>query len=472
MTIAKRDYSLVGPENQRAFDRGLAESAWWRPPIAEQRLVELMRRTNARATRDTALWLGLIIGLAVVVVLTWFSWFSIPLLFVYGALYGGAADSRWHECGHGTAFRNERANTVIYYIASFMLWREPTMWRWSHYRHHTDTIIVGRDAEIVFQRPPRMRQIPLIFSHLRGGPEMFWRMTKHAAGQIDPEAADFIPASEQRRLIWEDRIIVAINLAAVAWSLIAWTPLPVLLVGLPTMYGAWLVVFFGLTQHAGLQEDVLDHRLNTRTVYMNPVFRWLYSNMNYHVEHHLFPGVPYYALPALHEEIKDSLPPALPNTAAAYRELLGALRQQEKDPTWELENRGVPEVSSAGIDPIDVGPMVREDLKAGSQADLGPITAVPIGQARRVDVGGRTYAVYRLAEDEVAVSDGLCTHGLAHLAEGLILDCAIECPKHNGRFDLRTGDPIRKPVKDPLAIYRCEIVEGRIVADLSVAATN
>ena len=190
------------------------------------------------------------------------------------------------------------------------------------------------------------------------------------------------------------------------------------------------------------------------------------------VEHHLFPGVPYYALPALHEEIKDSLPPALPNTAAAYRELLGALKQQEKDPTWELENRGVPEVASAGIDPIDVGPMVREDLKAGRQADLGPITAVPVGQARRVDIGGRTYAVYRLTEDEVAVSDGLCTHGLAHLAEGLILDCAIECPKHNGRFDLRTGDPIRKPVKDPLAMYRCEIVEGRIVADLTVTATT
>ena len=48
------------------------------------------------------------------------------------------------------------------------------------------------------------------------------------------------------------------------------TILPAMYVGLPTFYGGWLTIFFGLTQHAGLAEDVLDHRLNTRTVYMNP----------------------------------------------------------------------------------------------------------------------------------------------------------------------------------------------------------
>ena len=105
MTALSRDYRLTGPENELAFERGLAEAAWWRPPIDDARLTELMQRTNARAARDTILWLGLIVGLAVVIVLTWFSWYSVPLLIAYGALYGGASDSRWHECGHGTAFR-------------------------------------------------------------------------------------------------------------------------------------------------------------------------------------------------------------------------------------------------------------------------------------------------------------------------------------------------------------------------------
>jgi fatty acid desaturase len=101
------------------------------------------------------------------------------------------------------------------------------------------------------------------------------------------------------------------------------------------------VIFFGLTQHAGLAEDVLDHRLNSRTIYMNPVFRFLYWNMNYHIEHHMFPLVPYHALPALHEEIKHDCPPVYPSTWAAYREIIPALLRQRRDPDWFVR-RSVP----------------------------------------------------------------------------------------------------------------------------------
>jgi len=68
-------------------------------------------------------------------------------------LYGSSSDSRWHECGHGTAFRTGWMNEVVYQIARFMLMRNPVTWRWSHSRHHTDTIIVGRDVEIAVMRP-------------------------------------------------------------------------------------------------------------------------------------------------------------------------------------------------------------------------------------------------------------------------------------------------------------------------------
>ena len=49
------------------------------------------------------------------------------------------------------------------------------------------------------------------------------------------------------------------------------------------MYGAWLHELCALTQHAGLAENVLDHRLSTRTVILGPVLRFLYWNMNYHI---------------------------------------------------------------------------------------------------------------------------------------------------------------------------------------------
>ena len=84
----------------------------------------------------------------------------------------------------------------------------------------------------------------------------------------------------------------------------------------------------GVLQHAGLADNVVDHRLNSRTVYMNPISRFIYWNMNYHVEHHMFPMVPYHALPRLHEIMKADLP--LPNRsiAAAFREMWPAIKRQ------------------------------------------------------------------------------------------------------------------------------------------------
>jgi fatty acid desaturase len=104
-----------------------------------------------------------------------------------------------------------------------------------------------------------------------------------------------------------------------------------ILIGLPSLYGRWLLVVFGTTQHAGLAEDVLDHRLNTRTVHMNPVSRFLYLNMNYHLEHHMFPSVPYRNLPKLHALVRDDLPAPHRGMVAAYREIIPALWRQRRD---------------------------------------------------------------------------------------------------------------------------------------------
>ena len=83
----------------------------------------------------------------------------------------------------------------------------------------------------------------------------------------------------------------------------------------------------GLLQHGGLAENVVDHRLNSRTVFMNPVSRFVYWNMNYHIEHHMFPMVPYHALPELHALIKDDLPAPTPYRSG-YREMWPAWMRQ------------------------------------------------------------------------------------------------------------------------------------------------
>jgi fatty acid desaturase len=295
------------------------------------------------------------------------NWFAVPAFAAFGALYGGSADPRWHENGHGTAFRAKWANDVVYNVAAFMLLREPTLWRWSHFRHHSDTIIVGRDAEISVPRCGRLSTVVLNYLNLVNGPKMLWLITQHAMGRIDGTTRDLVPKEDLRRVVNEARIYVAVLAGTIAWAASAGTLVPLLFVGLPSFYGAWLLWFFSITQHAGLREDVLDHRLNTRTVYMNPVFRFLYLNMNYHLEHHLFPAVPYYNLPALHEEIKTYLPTPKPSVFAAYREILHALLMQRRDPSWELPSPYCPGGYLSG----SVQPPLRESQAHGGGGEGG-----------------------------------------------------------------------------------------------------
>ena len=346
MTIAStdyvaRDYSLTGPEGQHAIEVGLASAEWYHSDVPRNAMKELMKRRDGPALRDTIIWLGLLIISAWVGIILWGSLWAIPCFLVYGVLYGSACDSRWHECGHGTAFRTAWMNDVVYHIASFMVVRNPVSWRWSHSRHHTDTIIVGRDAEIALMRPPALILGAL---HFIGIPDIFlhfWVIARNALGTITAAEKNYIPEREWPKVILWARVHMAIYVSAVVLALVYGSILPLVLIGGPRIYGAWHMVLTGLLQHGGLDEDVLDHRLNTRTVYMNPISRWIYWNMNYHIEHHMFPMVPFHALPQLHAMIKHDLPPPNRSIAAAYIEMVGALWQQRRKPDFKL-HRALP----------------------------------------------------------------------------------------------------------------------------------
>lgn len=84
----------------------------------------------------------------------------------------------------------------------------------------------------------------------------------------------------------------------------------------------------------------------------------------------------------------------------------------------------------------------------------------------RFDHGGRTFAIYRSPENAYYATDGLCTHQAVHLADGLVMDHVIECPKHNGRFDYTTGKAKGAPVCVDLKTYPVRVENGRVLVDL------
>lgn len=330
-------YQLIGGDGGQARARGLVQAEWYRSDIPRQVRKTLFRRSDAAALRDTAIWYGLIALSGWLLVQAWGTGWAYPAFFLYATLYAGPADSRWHEAGHGTPFATNWMNKWLYQAASFQVMRRPTVWKWSHARHHTDTLITGRDQEIQVRLPLRPLHLVLDFFGLALAPREFVASIQNAFGSISDVEQTLVPETERPRVAVEARawmVVFAAIIAAAIWSE-SW--LPVCLFGLvPSVGGAWLYNFFGIVQHAGLPENVLDHRLNSRTVLMNPVSRFLYWNMNYHVEHHMYPSTPYHALPLLHEAIGADCPPPYASLWGAYRELLPALYRQWRDPSYHV----------------------------------------------------------------------------------------------------------------------------------------
>jgi Na+-transporting NADH:ubiquinone oxidoreductase subunit F len=243
---------------------------------------------------------------------------------------------------------------------------------------------------------------------------------------------------------------------------VAGSLLPAVLIGLPAFYGAWLVVFFGATQHAGLAQNVLDHRLSTRTVRMNPLFRFLYLNMNHHLEHHLYPTVPYHQLPALQQLLAPHLPAPLPSTWAAYRQILPTLWAQRRDVTCEIEPvlpseeatqaaTTTQRIEAQRIEPQRIEPQRIEEVNSAS-LQIGAMCLVATDDGEKL--------LCRVNQDDWVLTDALCTHGDARLVEGVLNDWTLECPRHNGRFDLRDGRALRRPATVGLSVTRLSVPEA------------
>jgi Na+-transporting NADH:ubiquinone oxidoreductase subunit F len=457
------DYSLTGLNADAAVEKGLAEADWYQCPVPRETMRRLLERRDGPAIRDTVIWFALILGFGWATYALWGSWWALLAYIPYAVLYASTSDSRWHEAGHGTAFRTDWMNNALYEVASFMVMREATVWRWSHTRHHSDTIIVGRDPEIAVPRPANLRAIALSFFNLTAYPIYFRKVLLHCLGRMTPDERTFIPETEFRKVYLRARIYASVYAAVICLSVYSRSFLPLLYVGLTNIFGTWLMVVYGLTQHAGLAENVLDHRLNCRTVYMDPINRYLYWNMNYHVDHHMFPLVPYHALPRLHALVKDDCPEPYTGIINAWREIIPAVLRQAKDPTYYVRRR-LPEPRSRvseGCLASAAPPDAQGWIEVCAAADLGPADVI------RFDLEKRTFALCRDAEGGLFAVDGVCTHGNTHLAGGLVIGGTIECPKHNGRFNLRDGSPARAPVCRGLATYPIEERRGRLYLNVA-----
>ena len=326
---------------------------WYRSPLPMAQLRTLSQRRNLRPLLHVLGFIAMLTATGAVVVLTHrhLSWpWLIPALFLHGTVFRTLQHSR-HELSHRTVFRSRLLGELFLRLFSFLHWSSPDYFRASHVRHHQYTVHDELDREVQLPRPFQPLQwlfrfvaaVPNIVAELK--PLLRWSFGRLAGegrtgngGGVTWEQHCFADrplgqgdAAKRAALFGWARVVLLghLALAVLFIAFDAWILL--LVVTFARWLAPWLSYLLVETQHSGLPSNTPDHRVCCRTVVLGPVTRFLYWHMNYHVEHHMFPSVPFYNLHRLRAAIAADLPPATRGLFRAWAQMLPVLWRQRHD---------------------------------------------------------------------------------------------------------------------------------------------
>ncbi len=316
---------------------------WYRTPISAADLARLNQRSDARG------WLQTLSFLAVLLISGGAAWVAVGrahwivvlgLIYLHGSLYAFLVNG-FHELCHKSVFKTGALNIIFRNIFSFLGWFNHVSFWASHQAHHRYTLHPPDDLEVVLPVKLTLRSyLGFAFINPRGFVLRMKSVLLMCFGIIDSEweRALFPPeAVEQRRALfnWARLMLLGHLLIAAVSLALGWWMLPILLTLAP-FYGGGFQYLLNEAQHIGLADEVTDYRINTRTIILNPVLGFLYWQMHYHIEHHMYAAVPCYHLAELHELIKHDLPHCPRGISGTWRQVIPILRRQRREPGYQF----------------------------------------------------------------------------------------------------------------------------------------
>ena len=281
-----------------------------------------------------------------------------PAMFIYGTILSVPAYSMSHETAHGTAFKTRWLNEALNWITSLLYIEEPLHRRYTHTNHHTYTWHVGKDSQMPFDTP-----ITFVgwVSEATGYALLHFAVVTNFRlmfGRYSDVMKSVIPANElprAQRNAWVFFLVyaaiggmIALGADELLWFLV-----------IPSLLGRPVMVLITMIQHVELAEDSPSIIDSTRSFKTNCIVSFLYMNMNNHVEHHLYPQVPFYSLPTLCEAIKDQIPEPDPGFLRTSWEVLSVvIRRSLKRSTKAFSIRQAPHmVTEGGFEKVSVRSM-------------------------------------------------------------------------------------------------------------------
>lgn len=361
--------------------------AWYRCPVDPNAFRELMRPSDYQGWLQAGGHL-LIFGVTAALALYCFvntHWLGLVIvLFIHGTSASFFKGMAAHELGHGTVFKTKWLNSLFLRIYSIISWHNFFEYAMSHTYHHRYTLHPEGDREVVLpleilmKKPLYLLQIFTI--NFTGGPvtsgmlpvikgtfqtalgrngesviSREWSSALYTAHPGDRKSA----VNWARAIIFFHSSILIITFYSEIWIL-------PLIFTLQQFLANWLRYFVGLPMHCGLRSNVSDFRKCTRSITLDPISEFLYWRMNWHLEHHMFAGVPCYNLKKLHKLVADDMP-AVRTLLGAWREMMEIARRQKLDPDYEYDTpvpQRAPRSSRKSSDLTDsIGDLAPESIR-------------------------------------------------------------------------------------------------------------
>ena len=370
---------------------------WYRSPIDPRVLRGLMRRSDLKGWFQAV---GPLLLVAASGVLSWHLfaqgvWVGFAAaLFLHGtmgSIYGAAN----HELTHGTVFRTKALGQFFKRLYALLTWFNFYDYAMSHTYHHRYTLHPNGDREEVLPRSPTFRfffLVQILTINFTGGP--------HTAGLIpilgltirtalgrpapdDPGARsrrspkeEWLTAvyaghpEERRKSVRWARLILLFHALVLATAILLQLCLLQVLVSLPIFIANFWRYVTHLPMHCGLRTNVADFRKCVRSIKLDPLSTFLYWRMNWHLEHHMYAGVPCYNLRRLGAVIAADIP-APKSVFAAWREMRAIWRRQQIEPGYEYDVP-LPATASRPRDDANGTASAPRDRLGASIGDLAP----------------------------------------------------------------------------------------------------
>jgi len=314
---------------------------WYRCQISREDLARLNQRSDFWGFVQTLGFLSILAatGTGAFLASFYWPWYAVvPLVFLHGSCWHFLING-FHELIHDSVFKTRALNRFFLWVFSFLgQYNHVAFWA-SHTEHHKFTLHPPDDLEVVLPQKYSVKNF------LKGafiniwGPWWFLKGNLRVArgkleGQWEHHLFDDNPREYQKLKNWARFLLIGhVALAAVACYFELY--MLVVLFTLAPHYAGALHFFCNASQHVGLCDNVPDFRLCCRTIYLNPLFQFLYWHMNYHTEHHMFAAVPCYNLPKLHRLIKKEMPWCPNGLYETWKHISGILEKQKVDPNYK-----------------------------------------------------------------------------------------------------------------------------------------